>query len=192
MQGPGIARPFLFAGLAAPRLYTETLRRPYRPPSLQEMIVTGFRRVVLAVVLASACGKPEPPAQSFDLAAMRTMIEQKNEQFTRAHVEGDVATIDAMFTRDAKSFPPGAEAASGPAAIHDLTVEYLKAGIKEFREETTDVYGNGELLVDQGNYVITYGPDNTVERGKYLNVWRQEDGVWKIHANIWNSSPAQH
>ena len=146
---------------------------------------------VLAVLLASACGAQEPQVPPFDLAAMRTMIAEKNERFTRAHVEGDVAAIDAMFTRDAKSFPPGAEAAVGPAAIHDLTVEYLKAGVKEFREETTDFYGNAELLIDQGTYVVTYGPENTVERGKYLNVWRQEAGVWKIHANIWNSSPAK-
>ena len=69
-----------------------------------------------------------------------------------------------------------------------MTVEYLKSGIKEFREETTDFYGNEEFLIDQGNYVVTYGPDSTVERGKYLNVWKQENGTWKIHTNIWNTS----
>jgi len=52
--------------------------------------------------------------------------------------------------------------------------------------------GTRELLVDAGTYVMTYGTDHVVERGKYLNVWKQEDGAWKIHANIWNtsSSPA--
>ena len=148
-----------------------------------------LRAFVFAGLLASACASQETPAPRDDLAAMRAIIEQKYEQFTKAHVEGDVATIDAMFTRDAKSFPPGGEAAVGPAAIHDLTVEYLKAGVKEFREVTTDFYGNAELLIDQGTYTMTWGPDNTTERGKYLNVWRQEDGVWKIHANIWKIAP---
>jgi ketosteroid isomerase-like protein len=134
----------------------------------------------------------DPPRQAlaaFDLPAARAIIEGKNARFTKAHVTGDVATIDAMFTRDAKSFPPGAEPAIGPAALHTLTVEYLKTGIKSFSEQTTDLYGNGELLIDQGEYVVTYGPENTVERGKYLNVWKQEDGEWKIHANMWNASP---
>ena len=131
--------------------------------------------------------RQEPAA--FDLSAARAIIEGQNARFTKAHVAGDVATIDAMFTRDAKSFPPGAEPAIGPAALHTLTVEYLKAGIKSFSEQTTDLYGNGELLVDQGEYIVTYGPENTVERGKYLNVWKQEDGEWKIHANMWNASP---
>ena len=125
-----------------------------------------------------------------DLAAARALIEQKNAQFTKAHVDGDVATIDAMFSRDAKSLPPGAEPAVGPAALHALTVDFLKAGIKTFTERTTELYGNSALLIDQGEYELTYGPENTVERGKYVNVWTQEDGTWKIHTNIWNTSPA--
>lgn len=27
---------------------------------------------------------------------------------------------------------------------------------------------------------MTYGPDNVTERGKYLNVWQQVNGSWKI------------
>jgi ketosteroid isomerase-like protein len=157
----------------------------------------GITCLVLLLVWAcgshDGAGRPDRPAQgpaSFDLSAARDTIARKNAEFTSAHVAGDVATIDAMFTRDAKSFPPGAEAAIGPAALHMGTVEYLKAGVKAFSERTTDLYGNSDLLVDQGEYEVTYGPDNTVERGKYLNVWKQEDGTWKIHANIWNASPA--
>jgi ketosteroid isomerase-like protein len=153
--------------------------------------------ITLALLLVSACGTREvdlpqgesKAAASIDLAAVRSIIERKNAQFTAAHVAGDVAAIDAMFTRDAKSFPPGSEAAVGPAALHALTVEYLKSGIKAFTEQTTDLYGTSEVLIDQGEYSVTYGPDNTIERGKYLNVWKQEDGEWRIQANIWNTSP---
>jgi ketosteroid isomerase-like protein len=141
--------------------------------------------LLVAITTAAGCSRQEP---TFDLSALRTKIQAENDRFTRAHIAGDVAEIDAMFTRDARSFPPGAEAAIGLAAIHDLTVEYLKGGIKEFREETTDFYGNEEFLVDQGNYVVTYGLDSTVERGNYLNVWKREDGAWKIRTNVWNTS----
>lgn len=155
--------------------------------------------LVLATVIVAACSSPEPPSQStaqqahttaVDLSVMRTIIESQNDRFTKAHVAGDIATIDAMFPRDARSFPPGADAAVGLAAIHDLTAEYLRAGVTEFREDTTDFYGSQDLLIDAGTYVMTYGADHVVERGKYLNVWKQEDGDWKIHANIWNTSSA--
>jgi ketosteroid isomerase-like protein len=153
--------------------------------------------LVLATLLVAACGNQESPSPvtaapvntaAFDLSAMRKAIEAQNDRFTKAHVAGDIAAIDAMFTRDAKSFPPGADAAVGLAAIHELTVEYLKAGVSEFREVTTDFYGTQDLLVDAGTYVMTYGADKVTERGKYLNVWKQEDGAWKIHANIWNTN----
>lgn len=151
--------------------------------------------LLLATIVAGACSRQEPPSAptaqptaSFDLPAMRRMIEEKNGRFTKAHISGDSATIDAMFTRDARSFPPGGEAVSGAAALHQFTVEYINAGVTEFREETTAFYGNEDLLVDEGTYVVGYGPGGVLERGKYLNVWKPEDGTWKIDANIWNTS----
>lgn len=154
---------------------------------------------VLALLCVAACGRHENASvqnkatagpTAFDLEAARSIIAQKNAAFTAAHVAGDVAAIDAMFTRDATSLPPGAEPAHGPAALHALTVDYLKSGVTAFTERTTSLYGDADLLIDQGEYVVTYGPDHTVERGKYLNVWKKEGGTWKIHANIWNASPA--
>jgi len=127
-------------------------------------------------------------AESFDLAAMRKVIEENNARFTRAHVTGDQALIDAMFTEDAKSLPPESEPVIGRAAISKLTADYIAFGVAEFSEETTDFYGNEELLIDQGNYVMVYGKDKTTEKGKYLNVWKKEGGTWKIYSNVWNTN----
>lgn len=156
--------------------------------------VALFRWSLVACLLAGACGNPAPPAtptaqQPFDLDATRQLIAEHNTRFTNAHLTGDVATIDSMFAPDAKSYPPGAGVVSGFPALHDFTVEYLKAGLTEFREETTDFYGNADLVVDAGTYVVTYGPDRVTERGKYLNVWQQVNGSWKIKANMWNTDP---
>jgi ketosteroid isomerase-like protein len=126
----------------------------------------------------------------FDLAEMRKLIEANNARFTAAHLHGDQATIDNMFTIDAKCLPPGAHPVIGRDAIAKLTREYLETGVSEFREETTDFYGNEELLIDQGNYVMVYGKDMTRETGKYLNVWKKEAGIWKIYSNIWNTNAA--
>jgi hypothetical protein len=42
--------------------------------------------------------------------------------------------------------------------------------------------------VDEGNYVMVYGKDKIVEKGKYVNVWKKEKGTWKIYTNIWNTN----
>jgi uncharacterized protein (TIGR02246 family) len=130
-----------------------------------------------------------PSATPFEIEDLTKTIQRLNERYTRAHVDGDVATIDAMFTRDATCMPPGEEALIGRAAIHDLTVAYVAGGVKAFRMDTLRCDGNAALVVEQGTYVMTYGPDDVVERGKYLNVWKPEDGAWKLYANIWNARP---
>jgi ketosteroid isomerase-like protein len=127
-------------------------------------------------------------ALSSALVARRGLIEENNSRFTKAHVTGDHAVIDGMFTRDAKVLPPDSEPVIGRDAIAKLTKQYIEFGITEFREETTDFYGTEDLLVDQGSYVMVYGKDKTMEKGKYLNVWKREEGTWKIYSNIWNSN----
>ena len=46
-------------------------------------------------------GPLTPPPTAFDIAAVAKAIGQLNARYTRAHVEGDVPTIDAMLARDA-------------------------------------------------------------------------------------------
>lgn len=104
-------------------------------------------------------------ATAFEIDDVAKTIAQLNERYTRAHVDGDVAIIDAMFTSDATCMPPGAEPLIGRAAIHDLTVAYVAGGVKAFRMDALSCYGNEELVVEQGTYVMTYGPDDVVERG---------------------------
>lgn len=146
-----------------------------------------IRALWLALVLAtvSACAAPAPAP--FDLEAARREIAELNTRFTQAHLTGDVARIDSLFTADATSYPPGGAAVTGTQALHDFTVAYIAAGLSAFREESTDFYGNAEFVVDAGTYVVTYGPDKVTERGKYLNVWKRVDGAWRIQSNIWNA-----
>jgi len=154
--------------------------------------------VVLALMAAGTvgCNDAKSPTNSttkgstmkFDLAAMRKVIEENNSRFTKAHVTGDAPLIDNMFTRDAKVLPPQSPPVIGREAIAKLTADYIAFGISEFTEETTDFYGNENLLIDQGNYVMVYGKEKTVEKGKYVNVWKKEDGSWKIYSNIWNTN----
>ena len=150
--------------------------------------VVGLLRACLA---SSACrGAPAGSDAPFNLEATRELIAQQNERFTRAHLAGDIATIDAMFALDARVFPPGAATVTGAQALHDFTVDYIKAGLTEFREESTRCYGNDTHVVDEGTYVVTYGPDHVTERGKYLNVWTRVNGSWKITSNMWNTDAA--
>jgi len=156
-----------------------------------------FLAIIFSGLIFISCGRDNTDSMiinkansgQFDLKAMEKIIQGKNKQFTKAHVMGDNAAIDTLFTLDAKSFPPNAEPVIGRSAIAALTAEYIEFGVSEFFEETIELYGCGDMLIDQGNYIMKYGKDNTVEKGKYLNVWKKVDGEWKIYSNMWNTNP---
>jgi ketosteroid isomerase-like protein len=135
-------------------------------------------------LLVLGCNQQQKP--TFDLTAMKKIIKEKNNEFTKAHITKDSIAMVDIFTQDAKVFPPNSDAVIGRPAIAVLTSQYLKLDIKEFSEETTAFYGNEDYLIDEGNYYFRY--DNTIEKGKYLNVWRKEDGNWKIYTNMWNTN----
>ena len=48
--------------------------------------------------------------------------------------------------------------------------------------------GTAGLLAETGTYEM-YGDNNkTLDKGKYVVVWKQENGQWKIYRDIWNTS----
>jgi ketosteroid isomerase-like protein len=136
---------------------------------------------------ASTATTESQPA-AFDLESAKQIIAEKNKKFTAAHITGDTAFLNAIFSRDAKIFIPNAAVVTGSEAIAAGNLEYVQFGIQEFREVTTSLYGCENYLIDEGTYYLRYGPDNTSEDGKYINIWKMEDGDWKIFSNIWNTN----
>ena len=127
-------------------------------------------------------------AADFDLSAMKKIIEEKNNQFTKAHITKDTAFLNNIVTQDAKVFAPNSDIVIGRPAIALVNSQWVNLGIKEFREETTSFYGNEDYLIDEGSYYLRYGKDNIIDKGKYINIWKKEDGDWKIYSNIWNTN----
>ncbi|MDX1701745.1 MAG: nuclear transport factor 2 family protein [Melioribacteraceae bacterium] len=125
---------------------------------------------------------------TFDLKAVKKIIQGKSIQFTEAHITKDTAFLNSIFTQDAKVFPPNSDVVIGRSAIAELNSEWVNYGIKEFSEETTSFYGCEDYVIDEGTFFLIYGKYNTVDKGKYLNVWKKEDGEWKMFSNIWNTS----
>lgn len=127
-------------------------------------------------------------AAGFDIKAMQKIIEEKNNEFAKAFTTGDSATMVNHYTMDGKLFPPNAEAVTGRDAIAAVVSEYLKYGIKEFKDETTALYGDENNLIEEGNFFMGDGKGNTIDKGKYMCVWRKDNGEWKVYSNMFNTS----
>lgn len=155
-----------------------------------------FLTITFAASLTIGCGSNNTAStesnknsvDSFDVTAMKKIIVEKSNRFTQAHITGDTTFLNNIFTQDAKTYPPNSNVVKGRAAISAVNSEWVNYGIKEFSEESTSFYGNEDYLIDEGTYYLRYGKDNTIDKGKYINIWKKEDGDWKLFSNMWNTS----
>jgi uncharacterized protein (TIGR02246 family) len=121
----------------------------------------------------------------------RSAIEAVNEKFMAALTRGDAAGVTALYTADARLLPPNLEMMRGTEAIQSFWQGGIDMGIKEARLETVEVQARDNVAYEIGKYTLTIQPaggEAITDTGKYLVIWKQQDGSWKLHVDIWNTS----
>jgi ketosteroid isomerase-like protein len=99
------------------------------------------------------------------------------------------AALDQIYTRDARILPPGAEMISGREAIKKFWTDLVRsANATSAVLASVDVMPAGDGAVEIGKATLTIAPQGapTQMEAKYVVYWRQEDGRWKWHVDIWN------
>jgi ketosteroid isomerase-like protein len=147
-----------------------------------------------AVLALTACNTPSDTKVAgasteeapFDKQATITVIDSLNKKYADAMLKGDSAAVVAMFTSDGKVLPPN-EAEAGAAAMGTMIKGLPQSGITKIIFKTDDLFGSGEYVTEAGHYEMG-DSTRTFEKGKYLVVWKKQNGQWKLHRDIWNSN----
>lgn len=109
-----------------------------------------------------------------------------NEQFSRAVAVRDIAALDRIYTTDARILPPGAGMISGREPIKAFWQNAIAGmDVKTAVLETVNAEMLGDHVFEIGHGILTVGGGATVDV-KYVVQWREEDGYWKWHVDIWN------
>ncbi len=120
-------------------------------------------------------------------------IQSGNDNWMAAFNRGDAAGVAACYTADACLLPPGGAMTTG---IPDITAFWQSAmdmGIKSAKLETKELHERGDLAVEIGQCTLTIQPEGAAamtDVGKYIVVWKDDGGTWKLYADIWNSNGA--
>lgn len=103
--------------------------------------------------------------------------------------KGDAAAVAALYAPDAELIMSGSETAKGAAAIRAAVEGMIKSGVKAHISSSQNV-GAGDVAYVSGTYTIDGGKGGAVaERGAYVEVWRRNNGAWKIVIDINASAP---
>ncbi|HEY7495946.1 MAG TPA: SgcJ/EcaC family oxidoreductase [Candidatus Tectomicrobia bacterium] len=119
---------------------------------------------------------------------IRAAIAAPIEQFMAAFSRGDAAGVAAVYTDDGQVLPPNSDVISGKQAIQSLWQEAMDMGIKVVKLETVEVENYGRTAHEVGKYILQGTAGQVLDAGKYVVIWKQEAGQWKLHRDIWNSS----
>jgi uncharacterized protein (TIGR02246 family) len=121
---------------------------------------------------------------------IRRAIAAGNQKFMDAISRGDGAAVAALYTATARALPPGAPVVEGRAAIQAFWQGVIDSGVRDVKLETIAVETTGaSLAAEVGRAVLTVnqpGGESATVEGKYVVVWKEDGGEWKLHADIWN------
>ena len=121
---------------------------------------------------------------------VRAAIEAQAAKWQKSFNAGDGAGIAALYTDDGQIMPPGAATVSGREGIAAYWQDALSAGGASVSLEVVEVVAQGNHATDVGRFTMTDADGNTIDQGKYLVLWRQEQGEWRLARDIWNSDGA--
>jgi tetratricopeptide (TPR) repeat protein len=124
---------------------------------------------------------------------VRVHIERTDAAYEQAIARGDAEALGQMHTPGSALLPPGRPPVFGRAAIIEFWRGGLASGGVTLDLDTEEVIVRDDMAFEGGTYTFAFGGES--EEGKYTSLWlRGEDGVWRIHRDMWssNSTPDAH
>lgn len=125
------------------------------------------------------------------MSTVREAIEAADKEFMAAFNRGDAAGVAALYTADARILPPDLDIMQGRKAIQGFWQGAMDIGCKSCTLTIAELHETEDTVIEVGNYTLDIEPaegESMTDQGKYLIVWKQEDGAWKLDIDIWNSS----
>ena len=118
----------------------------------------------------------------------RTQIGSANSEFMKAFKRGDASAMANLYTAEAQLLPANSDFVRGPAAIRAFWQGVIDLGLKDASLETIEVEAHGDTAIEVGRYRLMAAAGAVADHGKYLVVWKNDSGTWKLHRDIWTTS----
>lgn len=158
---------------------------------MKQSIAVLFISVTLGLLCScNNTGAKTEVAATFSLDSAKAAIEASNKVFGECWATGDSVRFVNCYTTDACINPPNMPRMCGSAAISAFFNGGYKMGVRNIRITTQEVMGGQEGVAEMGTYEMLGDKNMSLEKGKFIVMWKQENGKWKMHRDVWNSDPA--
>lgn len=149
-------------------------------PILKLMIISSL--VFFIQPSLSAQATETKSNMAIDMQRARVLIENADQQFSKDYKEGDSLALAAHYTKDAEF---GTLKGEEILAYWGKSIRNsIKNNARNLIFTTSSLTNDGEFIIELGTYELKDDQDVLKGTGKYLVVWKQEDGKWKIYRDI--------
>lgn len=155
------------------------------------------KKLVLFYLLTSflliACNEQdkieiEKSASAFDIKQGEASILQSNQHLMKAFQSGDSVEVGDSYTTDGGLMVPNHATIYGRENIIHFFSEAMAGAITNINLKTVKIWGDSSILVEEGTYQLSDKKKNPLDNGKYIVLWKQEAGNWKMYRDIWSSN----
>ena len=115
-------------------------------------------------------------------------IRQCNDAFEAAFARQDSAAIASLYTGEASLLPPGTTPQKGHSAIANFWQGAMQMGVAKVTLTTDEAEDLGDTAIEVGRFALYSATDDLLDQGKYLVIWKRQNGEWLLHQDIWNTS----
>ena len=120
-----------------------------------------------------------------DMSRLEKEIESRLREYESFLKNGDSIALGHMYTEDAEIIP----SVAGRKNITKVFGNMIRGGTTGSSFKTTKLWGNDQLLVEDGTGTWYHTDGTPVGSGRYLLVWKKDDGKWKIVRDTWFPDP---
>jgi ketosteroid isomerase-like protein len=152
-----------------------------------------FFLFTIATVCILSCNEQHSTAttaSTFNLDSVKNHIIEMNKTYGKRFVTKDSVFYVNRYCKDAEVYAPGLPAVKGREAIRSFFFQGGEGGETVIELPTGNFYGSEELVVEESTYNFPDGKGGSTDKGKFIAIWKQEDGKWKLYREIWNTDLA--
>ena len=121
----------------------------------------------------------------------RDAIVARDSEFMDAFARRDAAAVAALYTEGGQLLPPHGDVVTGRAGIEMFWKSAMEMGIASAGLDTVELDDLGDTAIEIGRYTLVASDGEMLEHGKYLVVWKQDGGAWRLHRDMWSSNAPQ-
>lgn len=160
---------------------------------MRQLLVVIFAALNCYGLFSCNSGNPEKTTDrkaqnlTLDKKWAKSFLDSINAKFSEQIALGDSTALASHYWPDAELLLDNSEVVKGKDILNAWGGA-IRMGVKEMTFSTTDITGSPTFIIETGNYEMKDRSKTLLDRGKYVVVWENRNGEWKLYRDIGSTS----